>query len=97
MDRGHPELAARIDALHPAVLRLIALAVRGRARTWQAGRRVRRPCVGSGRRADADRPGVHELSAVPAAIPQLKSAHAALRLDAAANAAHSRRATALER
>jgi len=27
MDRGHPELAARLDALHPAVLRLIAKTV----------------------------------------------------------------------
>jgi len=29
MDRGHPKLAARVDALHPAVLRLIDLTVRG--------------------------------------------------------------------
>jgi phosphoenolpyruvate-protein kinase (PTS system EI component) len=28
MDRGHPKLAARVDALHPAVLRLIDLTVR---------------------------------------------------------------------
>jgi phosphocarrier protein FPr/phosphocarrier protein len=28
MDRGHPELAPRLDGLHPAVLRLIDLAVR---------------------------------------------------------------------
>jgi len=29
MDRGHPKLAARVDALDPAVLRLIDLTVRG--------------------------------------------------------------------
>jgi multiphosphoryl transfer protein len=29
MDRGHPKLAARVDALNPAVLRLIDLTVRG--------------------------------------------------------------------
>ena len=32
MDRGHPQLAARLDALHPAVLRLIARTGAGRAR-----------------------------------------------------------------
>ncbi|WP_246506430.1 phosphoenolpyruvate--protein phosphotransferase [Kistimonas asteriae] len=32
MDRGHPKLASRIDSLHPAVLRLIAMTVEG-ART----------------------------------------------------------------
>src|SRR5206468_11565015 len=36
MDRGHPELAARLDALHPAVLRLIA-------KTAEAARAHRRP------------------------------------------------------
>jgi multiphosphoryl transfer protein len=29
MDRGHPKLASRVDPLHPAVLRLIDLTVRG--------------------------------------------------------------------
>lgn len=29
MDRGHPKLASRIDSLHPAVLRLIAMTVEG--------------------------------------------------------------------
>ncbi|MCK5892908.1 MAG: phosphoenolpyruvate--protein phosphotransferase [Endozoicomonadaceae bacterium] len=29
MDRGHPRLASRIDSLHPAVLRLIAMTVEG--------------------------------------------------------------------
>lgn len=29
MDRGHPKLAAKADALHPAVLRMIAMTVKG--------------------------------------------------------------------
>ena len=37
MDRGHPTLAARADGLHPAVLRLIDLTVRG---AHAAGKRV---------------------------------------------------------
>jgi phosphocarrier protein FPr len=32
MDRGHPKLASQIDALHPAVLKLIALVVEGAKR-----------------------------------------------------------------
>jgi multiphosphoryl transfer protein len=32
MDRGNPELAARLDGLHPAVLRLVAETVRGAAK-----------------------------------------------------------------
>ena len=50
MDRGHPAARGRLDALHPAVLRLISLAVEGGARARQAGRRVRRPCLRSRRR-----------------------------------------------
>jgi phosphoenolpyruvate-protein phosphotransferase len=73
MDRGHPELAARLDALHPAVLRLIA-------RTAEAAR-IRKRCVAvcGGLASDpAAAPiliglGVHELSAVPSVIPQLKA------------------------
>jgi phosphocarrier protein FPr/phosphocarrier protein len=73
MDRGNPQLAARLDALHPAVLRLIARTAEG-ARTH--GRHVA-VCGGL-----ASEPlaapllvglGVHELSAVPAVIPQLKA------------------------
>jgi len=73
MDRGNPQLAARLDALHPAVLRLIARTAEG-ARTH--GRHVA-VCGGL-----ASEPlaapllvglGVDELSAVPAVIPQLKA------------------------
>jgi phosphocarrier protein FPr/phosphocarrier protein len=73
MDRGHPELAPRLDALHPAVLRLIESAARAAA---TRGRMVA-VCGGL-----ASEPlaapllvglGVHELSAVGGVIPQLKA------------------------
>jgi len=73
MDRGHPQLAARLDALHPAVLRLIGGAAQAAA---GAGRMVA-VCGGL-----ASEPlaapllvglGVRELSAVAAVIPQLKA------------------------
>jgi phosphocarrier protein FPr/phosphocarrier protein len=73
MDRGNPQLAARLDALHPAVLRLIARTAEG-ARAHGCHAAV---CGGL-----ASEPlaaplliglGVRELSAVPAVIPQLKA------------------------
>lgn len=73
MDRGHPELAARLDALHPAVLRLIA----GTVAAAQARKRMVAVCGGL-----ASDPvavpiliglGVHELSAVPSVVPRLKA------------------------
>jgi phosphoenolpyruvate-protein phosphotransferase len=72
MDRGHPELARRLDALHPAVLRLIALVA-------SAGELHGKPvslCGALGSDAEA-LPillglGVHEVSAAPSAIPRLK-------------------------
>lgn len=73
MDRGHPELAARLDALHPAVLRLIA-------RTTEAARaRKRTVAVCGGLASDPVAApiliglGVHELSAVPSVVPRLKA------------------------
>jgi multiphosphoryl transfer protein len=73
IDRGHPQLAARLDALHPAVLRLIE-------RTASAARaRGRLTAVCGGLASEAlVAPllvglGVEELSAVPAVIPQLKA------------------------
>jgi phosphocarrier protein FPr/phosphocarrier protein len=73
MDRGHPQLAARLDALHPAVLHLIA-------RTAQAARAHGRHTAVCGGLASevAAAPlliglGVNELSALPAVIPQLKA------------------------
>ncbi|HYU96042.1 MAG TPA: phosphoenolpyruvate--protein phosphotransferase [Sphingomicrobium sp.] len=72
MDRGHPELARRIDALHPAVLKLIALA------TAAGERNGKLVAVCGGMAAEpAAVPllvglGVRELSVVPAAVPALK-------------------------
>jgi multiphosphoryl transfer protein len=82
MDRGHPELAARLDALHPAVLRLIA-------RTVEAAHlHDRRIAVCGGLASDpAAAPiliglGIHELSVVPSVIPQLKALIAGISMDA---------------
>jgi phosphoenolpyruvate-protein phosphotransferase len=81
MDRGHPELAARLDALHPAVLRLIEQTVEA-ARVY--GRTV---AVCGGLASDPVAVpvliglGVHELSMVPAVIPQLKALIATLSVD----------------
>ena len=81
MDRGHAELARRTDALHPAVLRLIAAtAVAGDA----AGKLV---AVCGGVAADRTAVpillglGIRELSVVPAAIPALKRQIGGLRIE----------------
>jgi phosphocarrier protein FPr/phosphocarrier protein len=81
MDRGHPELAARTDALHPAVLKLIAAAaVAGVA----AGKMV---AVCGGVAADRIAVpillglGVRELSVVPAAVPAIKRQIRSLKID----------------
>jgi phosphoenolpyruvate-protein phosphotransferase len=73
MDRGHPQLAARLDALHPAVLRLIA-------RTAAAAGARGRHCAVCGGLASEPLAapllvglGVNELSAVAAVIPRLKA------------------------
>jgi phosphocarrier protein FPr/phosphocarrier protein len=74
MDRGNPQLAARLDALHPAVLRLIETAAQAGA---HRGRMVA-VCGGLASEPLAAAVlvglGVHELSAVGAVIPQLKAA-----------------------
>jgi phosphoenolpyruvate-protein phosphotransferase len=72
IDRGHPELARRLDALHPAVLRLMALvadACHSRGISVSV-------CGALGSDVDA-LPiliglGVHEISATPAIVPRLK-------------------------
>lgn len=81
MDRGHAELAARIDGVHPAVLRLIGA-------VGEAAARQQRPVAVCGGLASdpAAVPlllglGVTELSAVPAAIPRIKSLVGALSLE----------------
>jgi phosphoenolpyruvate-protein phosphotransferase len=80
MDRGHTDLARRTDALHPAVLQLMAAAASaGRA----AGKLV---AVCGGVASDRTAApillglGVRELSVVPAVIPALKRQIGSLRL-----------------
>jgi len=80
MDRGHAELAGRTDALHPAVLKLIALAA-------SAGEDAGKTVAVCGAAA-ADRIavpillglGIRELSVVPAAIPAVKRQIRTLRI-----------------
>lgn len=82
MDRGHAELATRIDGLHPAVLRLIDATCKGAA---TQGCPV---AVCGGLASDPVAApvllglGVSELSVVPAQIPQLKTLIRGLTLDA---------------
>ena len=78
MDRGHPELAARLDGLHPAVLRLIETAAR-------AARAHRREIAVCGNLAIDPQAipiliglGVEELSVAHAAIPAVKAHIASL-------------------
>ena len=73
MDRTHPDLAAKLDGLHPAVLRLVAA-------TAQAAAAHARPVAVCGGLASdpAAVPvliglGVQELSVVPGAIPHIKA------------------------
>ena len=94
MDRGHAELATRIDGLHPAVLRLIDATCKGAA--------VHRcpVAVCGGLASDPQAAplllglGVSELSVVPTQIPQLKSLIRGLTLEACR--ALAQRALALE-
>ena len=81
MDRGHSQLAGRTDALHPAVLNLIAA-------TAGAGTAVGKMVAVCGGAA-ADRLavpillglGVRELSVVPAAVPAIKRQIRTLRIE----------------
>jgi phosphocarrier protein FPr/phosphocarrier protein len=87
MDRGNPALAAQIDALHPAVLRLVAAAADGARRH---GRRLG-VCGGAASDPLAARLlvglGVDTLSAAPAAIPAIKARLRAVTLAACREAA----------
>jgi multiphosphoryl transfer protein len=73
MDRGHPKLAPQVDALNPAVLNLIALAIKGA----QAHNRWVGLCGGSAGDPQAVPIliglGVKELSVSVPAIPAIKS------------------------
>ncbi|HEY8572310.1 MAG TPA: phosphoenolpyruvate--protein phosphotransferase [Phenylobacterium sp.] len=89
MDREHPELAPRLDGLHPAVLRLIAQAAAAAA---AAGKPA---SVCGGLASDPLAApllvgvGVRGLSAAPAAVPALKARLRGLTLDACRVAAHA--------
>ena len=80
MDRGHAALAGRTDALHPAVLKLIALTANAGI---EAGKTV---AVCGGVAADRIAVpvllglGIRELSVVPAAIPAIKRQVRAVRI-----------------
>jgi phosphoenolpyruvate-protein kinase (PTS system EI component) len=82
MDRGHAELAHRIDGLHPAVLNLIAMTVDA------ADEHHKLVAVCGGLASEpAAVPiliglGVRELSVVPTLAPQLKSVIRTLTIDA---------------
>lgn len=81
MDRGNPNLARQVDALHPAVLQLIGLAAKGAA----AHGRWTGVC-GSLASVPLAAPvliglGVTELSATPASIPKLKAMIRQLTMD----------------
>jgi phosphocarrier protein FPr/phosphocarrier protein len=94
MDRGHSELAHRIDALHPAVLRLIGMTVEAA----EAHSRLVAVCGGLASEPAAVPVliglGVRELSVVPTLVPQLKSLIRTLTLDACRSLAQ--RAIALD-
>ena len=94
MDRGNAELAARIDGVHPAVLRMIEITCKGAA---AHGKPI---AVCGGLAADPSAVpvllglGVSELSVVPSLIPQLKAQVRALTLESCR--ATAARALALE-
>jgi phosphoenolpyruvate-protein kinase (PTS system EI component) len=73
MDRGNPQVAAELDSLHPAVLRLVAITVAG------ASTRRRPVAVCGGAASDAYAApllvglGVQALSMTPALVPATKA------------------------
>lgn len=94
MDRTNPLLAASIDALHPAVLRLIAM-------TAEAGRSAGKPVSLCGSLASEPLGalvliglGIRELSAVPAALSAVR--HAVANVSASDCRALAERALALQ-
>jgi multiphosphoryl transfer protein len=81
MDRGSPELARRTDALHPAVLKLIAAA----AAAANSSGKLAAVCGGVAGDSTAVPIllglGIGELSVVPALIPALKRQIGGLRME----------------
>jgi multiphosphoryl transfer protein len=94
MDRTNPLLAGSIDALHPAVLRLMAM-------TAEAGRAAGKPVSVCGNLASEPLAalvlvglGIRELSGVPAALPAVR--HATGQVSASDCRALAKRALQLE-
>ena len=82
MDREHSDLAARIDGLHPAVLRIMRLVAEA------ASARQREIAVCGGLASDPAAAailiglGIRELSCVPSSVPSVKATIRALRIEA---------------
>jgi phosphoenolpyruvate-protein kinase (PTS system EI component) len=88
MDRGHPELASRLDALHPAVLRLIdrtVTAARAHGRLVAMCGGLASDPVAAPILVGLD---VQELSVVPAVVPQLKALISQVSAEDCARLAH---------
>jgi multiphosphoryl transfer protein len=87
MDRGHPKLAAQVDGLSPAVLKLIAHTVNGaRAASAASGRSVHVGVCGGIASDPCAVPillgiGVNELSVSLPAIPAVKAQIRTLRME----------------
>jgi phosphoenolpyruvate-protein phosphotransferase len=88
MDRGHSDLAHRIDGLHPAVLTLIASV----ARAGDEHKKLVAVCGGLASEPTAVPLllglGVRELSVVPTLVPQTKALIRSLRMDSCERLAH---------
>lgn len=89
MDREHPDLAARLDGLHPAVLRIVAQAAAAAEAAGKPG------SVCGGLASDPLAApilvglGIRGLSAAPSAVPAVKAQLRALTLDACRDAARA--------
>jgi phosphoenolpyruvate-protein phosphotransferase len=88
IDRGHPRLAAGLDALHPAMVRLMAVTADG------AIGRKRSVSVCGALASDVEALpilvglGIHEVSVTPAAVPRIKRVARSLDASRCRAAAH---------
>jgi phosphoenolpyruvate-protein kinase (PTS system EI component) len=88
IDRGHPQLASALDALHPAMVRLMAVTADG------AIGRSRSVSVCGALASDVEALpiligiGIHEVSVTPAAVPRIKRAVRSLDASRCREAAH---------
>ena len=88
IDRGHPQLASHLDALHPAMVRLMAVTADG------AIGRKRSVSVCGALASDVEAlpiligVGIHEVSVTPAAVPRIKRVARSLDASRCREAAH---------